>query len=214
MSIHPAARAAGRPAAAGAAALTAVLTLSDPASAHAEVAADIPRALARNVTLTFVSEAESDSAGFQRVRVVLPDGIAPGDVTLADAPRGWKLKATSDGYTVAGPALTTGTNAEHKVRIRRLPDARQLVFKTVETYADGEISRWIELPTGGAAPEQPAPVLEVMGATESAATSAGPDRKKATGRSGGASAGLVAVPLLLAAGAWWLIRRRDSSGSG
>ncbi len=200
---------------AGAAALTAASTLADPASAHAEVEADIPRALARNVTLTFVSEAESDSAGFQRVRVVLPDGIAPGDVTLADAPRGWKLKARSDGYTVAGPALKTGTDAEHKVRIRRLPDARQLMFKTVETYADGEMSRWIELPTGGAEPEQPAPVLEVQGATEAAATSAGPDRKKATGRSGGVSAGLVAVPLLLAAGAWWLIRRRRaSSGSG
>ncbi|WP_329273308.1 DUF1775 domain-containing protein [Streptomyces pseudovenezuelae] len=211
--MHPATRAAGRPAAAGAAALTAVLTLADPASAHAEVEADIPRALARNLTLPFVSEAESDSAGFQRVRVVLPDGIAPGDVTLADAPRGWKRKATSDGYTVVGPALNTGTDAEHKVRIRRLPDARQLVFKTVETYADGEISRWIELPTGGAAPEQLAPVLEVQGATEAAATSAGPDRQKAAGRSGGVSAGLVAVPLLLGAGAWW-IRARASSGSG
>lgn len=212
--MHPAARAAGPPAAAGAAALTAVLTLADPAYAHAEVEADIPRALARNVTLTFVSEAESAGAGFQQVRVVLPDGIAPGDVTLADAPRGWKLKATSDGYTVEGPALNIGTDAEHKVRIRQLPDVRQLVFKTVETYGDGRISRWIELPTGGAAPEQPAPVLEVQGATEAAATSAGPDRKKAAGPSGGVSAGLVAVPLLLAAGAWWLIRRRVSSGSG
>lgn len=212
--MHHAARAAGRLTVAGAAALTAVLNLADPASAHAEVEADTPRALARNVTLTFVSEAESDSAGFTQVRVVLPDGIAPGDVTLADAPRGWKLQTAADGYTVAGPALRTGADAVHKVRIRRLPDAGQLVFKTVDTYGDGEISRWIELPTGGAGPEQPAPVLKLQRATTAAATSAGPAHERAAARSGGVPAGLIAVPLLLGAGAWWLIRRRTSSGSG
>lgn len=208
--MHHAPRAAGRLAAAGAAALTAVLTLADPASAHAEVEADTPRALARNVTLTFVSEAESDSAGFQQVRVVLPDGIAPGDVTLVDAPRGWRLKATADGYTVAGPALRTGVDAEHTLRIRQLPDAGQLVFKTVDTYADGEISRWIELPTGGAEPEQPAPVLELQRATAAAATGSGPAHTTVAAR----TAVLIAVPLLLGAGSWWLTRRRHSSGSG
>ncbi|MEV7891867.1 DUF1775 domain-containing protein [Streptomyces sp. NPDC002817] len=214
MFVHPAARAAGRLAAAGAAALTTVLTLAGPASAHAEVEADTPRPLARNVTLTFVSEAESDSAGFKQVRVVLPDGIAPGDVTLADAPRGWKLRTAADGYTVAGPVLGTGVDAEHKVRVRQLPDAGQLVFKTVETYGDGEISRWIELPTGGAQPEQPAPVLKLQRAAAAAETSSGPAHKTAAARSGGVPAGLIAVPLFLGAGAWWLIRRRASSGSG
>lgn len=233
MSVHHAARAAGRVAAAGAAALTAVLALADPASAHAEVEADAPRALAENVTLTFVSEAESDTAGFTELRVVLPDGIAPGDVTLADAPKGWKLKPGDDGYAVAGPALRTGVDAEYKVRVRQLPDAGQLVFKTLETYGDGETARWIELPGGGVEPEQPAPVLKLRAAasdpasadpSESAsspaagATDARLAGKTATAQESGSSAGLIvgsviAVLLVLGGGAWWLGRRRVSSGA-
>ncbi|WP_280885702.1 DUF1775 domain-containing protein [Streptomyces sp. LBL] len=151
-----------------AAALTATLTLASPAAAHAEVEADRPQALAENVTLTFVSEAESASAGFSELRVVLPEGLAPADVTLGEAPKGWKLKATADGYTVGGPALKAGVDAEHKIKVRQLPDEKELAFKTVETYSDGEVSRWIELPTGGKEPEQPAPVLKLEAAAPGA----------------------------------------------
>ncbi|MCH0571282.1 DUF1775 domain-containing protein [Streptomyces sp. MUM 136J] len=161
MPVHHTARAALRAAAAGAGAPAAVLALAGPAAAHAEVEADTLRALAENVTLTFVSEAESDSGGFTRVRVVLPEGIGPGDVALAGAPAGWKLTASADGYTIGGPALKTGVDAAYRIRVRQLPDAELLVFKTVETYSDGKISRWIELPTGGAEPEEPAPVLKL-----------------------------------------------------
>lgn len=133
-----------------------------------EVEADKAQALAENVALSFVSEAESASAGFTEMRVVLPKGIAPGDVTLDEAPTGWKLKATSDGYTVAGPALKAGVDAEHKIKVRQLPDAKEIAFKTIEVYSDGKISRWIELPTGGAEPEQPAPVLELKAAAPGA----------------------------------------------
>ncbi|MFF0161186.1 DUF1775 domain-containing protein [Streptomyces sp. NPDC005263] len=168
MSIRSAARVGRRAALAGAAALTATLALAAPAAAHAEVEADTSQALAENVTLSFVSEAESDSAGFTEVRVVLPEGIAPGDVTLDEAPKGWKLKATGDGYSVAGPALKTGVDAEHKIKVRQLPDAKEIAFKTVETYSDGEVSRWIELPGGGAEPEQPAPVLKLKAAAPGA----------------------------------------------
>jgi uncharacterized protein YcnI len=151
-----------------AAALTATLTLASPAAAHAEVEADRPQALAQNVTLTFVSEAESADAGFRELRVVLPKGIAPTDVTLDEAPKGWKLKATGDGYTVAGPALKAGVDAEHRIKVRQLPDEKELAFKTVETYSDGEVSRWIELPTAGKEPEQPAPVLKLKAAAPGA----------------------------------------------
>ncbi|MFE9648335.1 DUF1775 domain-containing protein [Streptomyces sp. NPDC006365] len=168
MSTQLVAHAGRRVALAGAAALTATLTLATPAAAHAEVEADKPQALAENATLDFVSEAESDTAGFTELRVVLPEGIAPGDVTLDEAPKGWKLKATSDGYTVGGPALKTGVDAEHKIKIRQLPDAKELAFKTVETYSDGEVSRWIELPSGGEEPEQPAPVLKLKAAAPGA----------------------------------------------
>lgn len=232
-SFHPA-RAAGRVFTTGAAALTAALTLAHPASAHAEVEAGTARALAENVTLTFVSEAESDNAGFTRIRVVLPEGIVPGDITLTEAPEGWKLKTAADGYTVAGPALKTGVDAVHKIRLRQLPDADQLVFKTVETYSDGEIARWIELPNDAVEPEQPAPVLELKsavadasslspspsthntfepspGARPAAETAAAQDEDAATGPLVGS---LVVALLALSGGAWWLARRRTSSHVG
>lgn len=211
-------------------------------SAHAEVEADTPQALAKNVTLTFASEAESGTAGFTELRIVLPEGIAPSDVTLDEAPKGWKLKATGDGYTVGGPALKPGVDAEHKIEVKQLPDAEEIAFKTVETYSDGKLSRWIELPTGGEEPGQPAPALKLQapaaGAapasptsspTPSAAVSEAPEAlegadapeaadaagEKAEGSSAGLVTGGVVVALLvLGGGAWWLVRRHASAGTG
>lgn len=59
-------------------------------------------------------------------------------------------------------------DAEHKIKVRQLPDAKEIAFKTVETYSDGEVSRWIELPSGGEEPEQPAPILELQAAAPGA----------------------------------------------
>ncbi|WP_416978450.1 DUF1775 domain-containing protein [Streptomyces sp. T028] len=168
MPPHASVRTARRAGVVGVLTLTAALALAGPAFAHVEVEADTAQALAENVTLTFVSEAESAEAGFTAMRVVLPEGIAPGDVTLVEAPKGWKFKATGDGFTLGGPKLAVGTDAEYKVRVRQLPDADEIAFKTVETYSDGEISRWIELPGGGAEPEQPAPVLKLKAAAPGA----------------------------------------------
>ncbi|MEU9289451.1 DUF1775 domain-containing protein [Streptomyces sp. NPDC048275] len=243
MSKHPLARAGRRVALAGAAALTATLALAAPAAAHAEVEADTPQALAENVTLSFVSEAESDSAGFTELRVVLPEGIAPGDVSLDEAPKGWKLKPTDDGYAVGGPALKAGVDAEHKIEVRQLPDAKEIAFKTIETYSDGEVSRWIELPTGGEEPEQPAPVLELKAAapgaapasptpgptesatpsptpsaTESDVAAAGSDTDaKAAEEDEGSSTGLViggiVVALVVLGGGAWWLMKRRAAAS-
>lgn len=100
---HPAGT-AQRCAVTGVAALTAARALSAPASAPAEVESDTARAQAENATFGFVSEAESATAGFTRVRVVVADGIAPGDVTLADAPECRTLKIAEDDYPAAGAA--------------------------------------------------------------------------------------------------------------
>ncbi|WP_405867920.1 DUF1775 domain-containing protein [Streptomyces sp. NBC_00005] len=239
-STHSPARAGRRVALAGAVALTATLALAAPAAAHAEVEADRPQALAENVTLSFVSEAESDSAGFGKLRVVLPEGIAPGDITLDEAPKGWKLAATNDGYTLGGPALKAGVDAEHKIKVRQLPDEKELVFKTVETYSDGEVSRWIELPTGGKEPEQPAPVLKLKAAaagaktvspgptvsatlspapsaTESDVAAAASDTDARTAEADDNSStgvligGVLAALAVLLGGAWWLVQRRKAS---
>ncbi|MFI5673709.1 DUF1775 domain-containing protein [Streptomyces cellulosae] len=243
LSTHLLVHGGRRVALVAAAALTATLTLASPAAAHAEVEADHPQALAQNVTLTFVSEAESADAGFRELRVVLPKGIAPEDITLDEAPKGWKLKATGDGYTVAGPALKAGVDAEHSIKVRQLPDEKELAFKTVETYSDGEVSRWIELPTADKEPEQPAPVLKLKAAAPGAtpvATSPSPSPTQSAaaptpsaeasdadaspaaedsaadeddGISSGVVIGVIVVVLLLLGGGAWWLARRRAASS-
>ncbi|MFM9444689.1 DUF1775 domain-containing protein [Streptomyces acidiscabies] len=153
-------------------AATALVLLTAPsAAAHVEVKADNPQALARNVELTWSAESESATAGIKEVRVVLPKGIAPADVTYASGPKNWTLAPTSDGFTVTGAPMPTGEDVEVSVTVKQLPDAEQLVFKTLQTYSDGKTDRWIELEKPGKEEEEdhshsgnPAPVLKLKAA--------------------------------------------------
>ncbi|MCX5270051.1 MULTISPECIES: DUF1775 domain-containing protein [Streptomyces] len=220
-------------------AMVVVGVAAGPAAAHAEVSASDARALAENVTLSFTSEAESESAGIAELRVVLPKGIAPDAVVLKEAPKEWKLTATPDGYTVGGPALVPGTDAEYSVIVRQLPEEKSLAFKTVETYSDGKISRWIEVPTDGQKVDNPAPVLELKAAAPGAKliapspsptpspsapsvqAPAAPSSPVASASaeatsdkdadSTGVVVGVIAAALLLgAAGTFWWVRRNRS----
>ena len=150
--------------------------LAAPALAHVEVKADKAQAGAQNVTLTFTGEAESVTAGIVSERVVLPEGINPADVRLGKAPKGWKLTAGADGVTAAGPALKPRQDAVFALVVAQLPtDSTTLVFKTVESYSDGKISRWIDVPEEGQPePDNPAPVLKVKPAAAPVTTSAAP----------------------------------------
>jgi hypothetical protein len=162
--------------------------VSGPALAHVEVEADKTQAGARDVTLTFNGEAESGSAGIKAERVVLPPGIAPADVRLVKAPQGWKFTPAADGFTVAGKALKVGEDAVWAVRLAQLPaDASSLSFKTLETYGDGEVVRWIDLPVAGQPePEHPAPTIKLQGAVKSLPAS--PSATPATSTAGAAPA--------------------------
>ncbi|MET7620778.1 DUF1775 domain-containing protein [Streptomyces sp. NPDC005408] len=226
--------------AAAVAALATVLAVAGPAAAHVEVTASDPRALAKNVTLTFTSEAESDTSGIAKLQVVLPKGIAPDAVSLKKAPPGWQLTPSEGGYTVGGKALATGTDATYSITVTQLPDAKSLVFKTVETYGDGKVDRWIELPGGGAEPENPAPVLALKpaapGATASTAAPAPtptPSASQSTtepstattekaaekaekdddGGNGTTIAVVVAVVVIAAGLALWWFKRRRGTGT-
>ncbi|WP_030313465.1 DUF1775 domain-containing protein [Streptomyces sp. NRRL B-3229] len=145
--------------------VAAVALTAVPAAAHTEVEADKAQALAENVTVTFHAEAESDSSGIKEVRVVLPEGITPADVTYDKGPAGWKFTADKDGYTVGGKELKTGVSAEYSVVVRQLPDAKEVAFKTLQTYGDGHVDRWIELDENG---ENPAPTLALKAAAPGA----------------------------------------------
>jgi hypothetical protein len=147
-----------------------------PAWAHVEVEADKPRAGAEDVTLTFTGEAESSTAGITSERVVLPPGIAVADVALMKAPKGWEFTAGSDGFTVGGTALKVGEDAVFAVKVVKLPtDVATLSFKTLETYGDGKVSRWIDLPQPGEPePDSPAPTITLKGAAAPASAPSTP----------------------------------------
>jgi hypothetical protein len=154
----------------GATALVAVAVIlavtSGPAAAHVKVDADSPAAGATDVEVTFTAEAESKTAGIQSLRTVLPDGISPRDVSLVSGPKGWHLKATSDGYVISGIALPQGDDVSYVVKVAKLPTgAKSLAFKTVERYGDGEVDRWDD-PTKSVAKEEDnaAPVIELKAA--------------------------------------------------
>jgi uncharacterized protein YcnI len=212
----------------------AVAALAAPALAHVEVSADKTRAGATDVTLTFNGEAENPKAGIASERVVLPTGIAPAGVTLVKAPAGWKFTAAADGFTVGGKALKTGTDAVWKVKIAKLPDGQtRLSFKTLETYGNGDISRWIEIQQPGQdEPDNPAPLLTLKPgaaagtpAASSAAASPSPSEAAApattpaqaetpTTSSSSTSTWwiwVVVVVLVVAAGVLFLLRRRRAS---
>lgn len=154
----------------------AVAGFAGPAAAHVELTADKDTAGATDVMLTFTGEAENPKAGIRSERVVLPDGIAPGSVTAVKLPPGWTFTADPDGFTVGGRPLKTGTDAVWSVRVAKLPDsATRLSFKTLETYGDGDVARWIEIQEAGQAePDNPAPLLVLKPGPSAAPTTAAP----------------------------------------
>ncbi|MFE0674600.1 DUF1775 domain-containing protein [Streptomyces sp. NPDC058867] len=156
----------------GAVAFTAVVAASGSAAAHAEVEAEGARALDQNVELTFTAASESGSAGISKLEVILPEGITPEDISYESGPDGWELAPTERGYTVSGPKLKVGTDVEYVVTVRQLPDAKSLIFKTLQSYSDGQIDRWIEEEEesggDGHGHGHPAPRLELKAAAPGA----------------------------------------------
>jgi hypothetical protein len=192
----------------GAIAGLAVAGLAGPALAHVEVSADKTQAGATDVTLTFTGEAENPDAGIKTERVVLPEGIAPTDVTLVKAPAGWTFARRADGFTVGGKTLKTGTDAVWSVKIAKLPaDATRLSFKTLETYGDGEVDRWIEIQEPGQAePDHPAPLLTLKAAAPTAPTPTAAAPSTAAVVPSAAAATAQAEPASNSSGSstWWI----------
>ncbi|QFR02203.1 DUF1775 domain-containing protein [Streptomyces phaeolivaceus] len=166
------ARTLRRAAALTAVTLAVVVATAGPAAAHAEVEAEGARALDQNVELTFSAESESGSAGITKVEVILPEGLVPADITYGEGPDGWKFAPTDRGYTVSGTKLAVGEDVEYVVTVRQLPDAKSLVFKTLQSYSDGKVDRWIELEEeaegDGHGHGHPAPRLDLKAAAPGA----------------------------------------------
>jgi uncharacterized protein YcnI len=113
----------------------------------------------------------------------------------------------------SGGRIPPGQFQDFTVSADPLPQGvSQLAFKTLQTYSNGVVVRWIDLPQPGQSPpDHPAPVLKLTTATPAVEAAAA-----TSGRSGSdgvvralATAGLVAGLLALAvAGLGWRRGRR------
>src|SRR5439155_989881 len=69
--------------------------------------------------------------------------------------------------------IGAGQYEDFDVAFGQLPDdSDQLTFKTLQTYSDGKVARWIEEPAGGDEPENPAPVLKLTAGGEKTTSAA------------------------------------------
>ncbi|MGW4157141.1 YcnI family copper-binding membrane protein [Micromonospora chersina] len=175
-----------------AAVATAVLGLAGPASAHVTVNPAEAKQGGYG-RFAFRVPNESDTASTTKVEVNLPENAPVGSVSTMPVP-GWTVtvekRKVDPPIEVHGSQLTEavskltwtaapnggvkpGEFQEFPVSMGPLPQTDRMVFKVLQTYSDGNISRWIEEPTPGAEePENPAPVLTLTAASASASPAA------------------------------------------
>ncbi|MEW2166931.1 YcnI family protein [Streptomyces sp. NPDC007084] len=168
-----------------------VLAAAGAAFAHVTVH---PESYAKGATdgvLSFRVPNEEDTASTTKVQVFLPtDHPVLGVLVTPQA--GWTAKVTTtklktpvktdDGtitdavseITWTGGRIRHGEFQDFDVAFGQLPDdTGRLTFKTLQTYSDGNVVRWIEEAKDGAdEPENPAPVLTL---TAKGAGAAGSD---------------------------------------
>jgi uncharacterized protein DUF1775 len=113
-------------------------------------------------------------AGITRLEIQADPPISAGAVTIVQGPPVWKVvPGPGGGFAVEGPALQPGVDADVQLRVRELPNASQVVLRILQSYADGTVERWTELPgPDGAEPERPAVILRLTGATAAPGPSA------------------------------------------
>ena len=185
-------------------ALVTLGVLAGPAFAHVTVEATPGSPGATDATLKIMAAGESGTGGTSKLDVVADPAIPADQVTLTSGPTGWTLAPGTDGgFTLAGPVLAKGVDAQIALKVKQLPNVPQVTFKVVQTYSDGQIVRWIELPgPDGKEPDNPAPVVKLTAGAASAVspTPAG-DADADAAKSGSlAHTGATDRPLAAAAG--------------
>ncbi|MEU3509648.1 YcnI family protein [Streptomyces longwoodensis] len=222
-----------------------LLAAAGVASAHVTVHPDSYAKGATDGVLTFRVPNEEDNVSTTKVQVFLPTDH-PVLGVLVHPQDGWTAQVTNtkltspvktdDGtvtdavseITFTGGKIGAGQYEDFNVAFGQLPDdTDQLTFKTLQTYSDGKIVRWIEEAQGGQEPENPAPVLQLTAkgtedgagtSTASAASSKGSQSATSTASASDSTArglgiaGLVVGVLGLAAAGFAVVRGR-SAGS-
>ncbi|WP_166021854.1 YcnI family protein [Streptomyces chilikensis] len=181
---------ATRIAAALAAAGASVLFLSSPSFAHVSVQPEGTAAKGGYATVAFKVPNERDDASTTKLEVnfpadhplasVMPQPVQGWDVEVTrsklDKPLDLhgrkvdeaitKIVWTAEDEKEGG--IRPGFFQKFPVSVGPLPeDADELVFKSLQTYSNGEVVRWIELQEEGQEePESPAPVLQLSAAED------------------------------------------------
>lgn len=177
-----------------------VLLVGTPAFAHVTV--NPKEAVAGSFArVAFRVPTESDNASTTKLEVHLPDNAPIASVSTMPLP-GWTVATTrrkldkpidmhgsqvTEAVSVitwtassADAAVKPGQFQEFAASLGPIPsDAKQLVFKAVQTYSDGTVVRWIDEPKEGAELEHPAPVLNVVAAAPAASQAAVTTTEKA-----------------------------------
>jgi uncharacterized protein len=220
-----------------------VCTMATAAAAHVSI--DPPSApQGSTVKLSFLVPNEEDRATITKVQIAFPtppDAPIPGVSVGQKA--GWKATVrmthlakpitTDDGSitdivgeidwvaTTPAAAVKPGEFGEFTIDADGLPNEKQVVFKAVQTYSNGNVVRWIDpVPPGGPEPEHPTPILELTApasgnttpttssvSTGGSATLVAPSTKDNSARALGIiGIALGAVALVSATGA--LLRKR------
>ena len=226
-----------------AATAAALVALAAPAWAHITVTPDTAQA-GSSAELTFRVPNEEAKATVTQLRMQIPTDHPIAQLLVKPVP-GWTITVTTvtlakpvttdDGtfstavseVTWAGGTIAPGQFQDFSVSADPLPDGvSHLAFKAIQTYSNGDVVRWIDLPQAGQPePEHPAPVLTLTPASAApgpAATGPGNTQPNATGTATGNStatwlgvAGLVAGLLGLATGlAAWRRTRLAADGAG
>jgi uncharacterized protein YcnI len=212
------------------------LAIAAPASAHVTVN---PKTATQGgyAKVTFRVPNETDNTDTTKLEINMPMDTPVASVSLKPM-SGWTavaekaklatpIKAHDTEITEAvskitwtaqpGTAIKPGQFQEFDVSLGPLPEAKQMIFKALQTYSDGNIVRWIEEPTtDGTEPEHPAPVLTLTPAaadgatTTTAATVAAADT---SGDGNGTPYGIAGIILGLAGLVLGLLTYRRSSRS-
>lgn len=174
-----------------AAALT--FALAGPAAAHVGVSA-ATAVQGGYSTVTFKVPNESDTASTTKLEVNLPQDAPVASVSVRPVP-GWTVVAeksklatpieahgtqiteavTKITWTASGDGVKPGEFQAFDVSMGPLPATPQMIFKSLQTYSDGAVVRWIDEPaTDGTEPESPAPVLKLAAAGGADPVAAGP----------------------------------------
>jgi uncharacterized protein YcnI len=217
------------------------LAIAAPAAAHVSVssAAAVQGGYS---TVTFKVPNESDDASTTKLEVNLPQDAPVASVSVRPVP-GWtavaekaKLATPLEAHgtqiteavskitwTAAGDAgIKPGEFQTFDVSMGPLPQTEQMIFKSLQTYSDGTVVRWIDEPAAdGTEPESPAPVLKLAaaGAGDAAAAPAtGPTVTAAPGTTeesgSGTVLGVIGILLGLAALVLGLLAYRRAGSHG